>query len=84
MEERRGYQYVTILGREDRRQPTRLASDCLHMLPAVAQWCDQPFDLRLCPRFQGHGPTIPERLTARTAVLLAASMLVESRVMGDT
>ena len=29
-----------------------------------------------CPRFQGHGPTIPERLTARTAVLLAASMLV--------
>jgi hypothetical protein len=31
----------------------------LDMRPVIAQWCDQPFNVCLCPWFQGHGPTIP-------------------------
>jgi hypothetical protein len=72
MQERRCYQHVTILGREDHRHPTRLASDRLDMRPTVAQRCDQPFNLCLCPWFQRHDATIPERLTGRGAVVLAA------------
>jgi hypothetical protein len=53
MQERRRDQRVTILGREGRRQATRLASDRLDMRPPVAQWRDQPFSLRRCPRLQG-------------------------------
>jgi hypothetical protein len=40
MQERCRYQHVAILGRENLRHPTRLASDGLDMRPAVAQWCD--------------------------------------------
>jgi hypothetical protein len=59
MQERRCYQHLTVVGREDRRNPTRLSSDCLDMYPAVTQRSDQPFGLRLSPRFQRHGVTIP-------------------------
>jgi hypothetical protein len=31
----------------------------LDMRPAVAQWCDQPFNLRLYPWFQRHEATTP-------------------------
>jgi hypothetical protein len=40
MQERRRYQHVAILRRENLRHLTRLASDGLDMDPAVAQWCD--------------------------------------------
>ena len=40
MQERCRDQHVAILGRENLRHPTRLASDRLDMRPAVAQWCD--------------------------------------------
>jgi hypothetical protein len=59
MKECRCDQHVTVVGREDFRHTARLASNRLHMHPPVAQWRDQPFNLRLCPWFQGHGATIP-------------------------
>jgi hypothetical protein len=42
------------------------------MQPPVAQGCDQPFCLRRCPRFQGHGATIPCVLDRAQAAVLAA------------
>ena len=72
MQERRRYEHFTVLGREDCCHVARLASDGLDMCPALAQWRDQPFNLRLCPWFQGHGATIPWALDRAQAAVLAA------------
>jgi hypothetical protein len=77
VEERRRYQHFTVVGREDRRHTARLASDRLNMHPAVTKGSDQPFGLRLRPRFQRHGVTIPWSLDpAQAAAFLSVPMLL--------
>jgi hypothetical protein len=72
MHQRGRDQQVGILSRQDRGHATRLVGNCLNMQPPVAQGCDQPFCLRRCPRFQGHGATIPCVLDRAQAAVLAA------------
>jgi hypothetical protein len=70
--ERGCHQQFAILDRQDCGHSTRLVGYCLDMQPPVAQRSDQSFCLRLCPRFQRHGATIPCALDRAQAVLLAA------------
>jgi hypothetical protein len=65
-------QQVGILSRQRRGHARRLVGNYLHVHPPVAQGCDQPCCLHRCPRFQGHGATIPCALDRAQAAVLAA------------
>jgi hypothetical protein len=72
MQERCRYQHVAILGRENLRHPTRLASDGVDMCPAVPNGAISRSTCAFAHGSKVMARRYIERLTARRAVLLAA------------
>jgi hypothetical protein len=54
-----GHKYIAIHVREDHGHAPSCIGDHLDVYPPVAQRSNQLFCLRLCPRFQRHGATLP-------------------------